>query len=402
MQPKPYPGNPYITTAVYYLGFICLGMATAVLGPTLQGLAKNTASTLAQISSLFLLVSFGYLLGSFATGRVYDRVKGHPVLSLALLIVAAMLVVVPLVKALLLLQVVFFILGIAEGTMDVGFNALIVWLHGNRVPPFMNGLHAFYGVGTTAAPLIVATVLSRSGSLNSIYWAVVALTIPIGLLIVFFPSPSHLQAGLRLEDRPAVPLLVCLTVVVFFAFTGAELGFAGWIYTYTTSQAYGTPALAASINAAFWAAITVGRVISIPLAVKLKPQKLLWVNFCGMILTLLVIVFFSSSAMLLWLGTIGTGLFMASTFPTLLNDAQARMHMSGNVTSKFFVGSSLGSMALPWLMGQLIAPFGPTAAMVAVLGSILLAVGAYYLLNLAHRHAPTTQSKNPGIRKIEE
>jgi O-antigen/teichoic acid export membrane protein len=78
------------------------------------------------------------------------------------------------------------------------------------------------------------------------------------------------------------------------------------------------------------------------------------------------------------------------------------MHMSGNVTSKFFVGSSLGSMALPWLMGQLIAPFGPTAAMVAVMGSIMLAIGAYYLLNLAHRLAPTTQSKNPGIRKIEE
>jgi MFS transporter, FHS family, Na+ dependent glucose transporter 1 len=402
MQPKSHPGNPYITTAVYYLGFICLGMATAVLGPTLQGLAKNTASTLAQISSLFLLVSFGYLLGSFATGRVYDRVRGHPVLSLALLIVAAMLVVVPLVKALLLLQVVFFMLGIAEGTLDVGFNALIVWLHGDRVPPFMNGLHAFYGVGTTAAPLIVAAALSKSGSLNNIYWVLVALTIPIGLLIVFFPSPSHLQAGLRAEDRPAVPLLIFLTVVVFFAFTGAELGFAGWIYTYTTSQAYGTPALAASINAGFWAAITAGRVISIPLAMKLKPQQLLWVNFCGMSLTLLVIVFFSSSAMLLWLGTIGTGLFMASTFPTLLNDAQGRMHMSGNVTSKFFVGSSLGSMALPWLMGQLIDPFGPTAAMVAVLGSILLAVGAYYLLNLAHRLAPTTQSKNPGIRKIEE
>jgi MFS family permease len=50
-------------------------MATAVLGPTLQGLAGNTGSTLAQISSLFLVSSFGYLLGSLAAGRAYDRVK---------------------------------------------------------------------------------------------------------------------------------------------------------------------------------------------------------------------------------------------------------------------------------------------------------------------------------------
>ena len=108
MNIKLRPGNPYITTAVYYLGFICLGIATAVLGPTLQSLAKNTHSTLAQISSLFLVSSFGYLLGSFGSGRVYDRVKGHPILSLALLMVASILIVVPLVKALLTLSDLIF------------------------------------------------------------------------------------------------------------------------------------------------------------------------------------------------------------------------------------------------------------------------------------------------------
>jgi fucose permease len=48
------------------------------------------------------------------------------------------------------------------------------------------------------------------------------------------------------------------------------------------------------------------------------------------------------------------GLFMALTYPTLLNVAQSRMNLSGNITSIFFVGSSLGSMAVPWIMGQLI------------------------------------------------
>jgi fucose permease len=48
------------------------------------------------------------------------------------------------------------------------------------------------------------------------------------------------------------------------------------------------------------------------------------------------------------------GLFMAFTYPTLLNVAQSRMNLSGNITSIFFVGSSLGSMAVPWIMGQLI------------------------------------------------
>ena len=402
MVTKSHPGNPSLTTAVYYLGFICLGMTTAVLGPTLQGLAKNTDSTLAQISSLFLLSSFGYLLGSFGAGRLYDRVKGHPILCLALLILASMMVLVPLVKALLFLQILFFIIGSAGGSLDVGINTLIVWLHGDRVPPFMNGLHAFFGIGTTIAPLIVAAVLSNMGSLNSVYWALAILILPVGLLILFSPSPSHILARQHAVDRPAVPILVFLTVLIFFTYTGAELGFGGWIYTFTTSQEYANPRMAASINAAFWAALTVGRLISIPLAVKLKPQIILWADFCGVIVSLLIIIIFSSIEMLLWLGTIGTGLFMASIFPTLLNDAQSRMHMSGKVTSMFFIGSSLGSMAIPWLMGQLIIPFGATAAIIVVLCSILLATGTYFILNSKQRTASTPPPQVLWSGKSEE
>jgi FHS family Na+ dependent glucose MFS transporter 1 len=401
METKLHRGNPYITTAVYYFSFIGLGMATAVLGPTLQGLATNTRSTLAQISSLFLLSSFGYLLGSFSAGRVYDRVKGHPVLSLALLMIASMMIVVPLMKMLLFLQILFFIIGIAEGYLDVGVNTLIVWLHNDRVPPFMNGLHAFYGIGTTLAPLIVAAVLASTDALKNIYWALTILILPAGLLILFSPSPSLMHARQQAEDRPAVPILIFLTTVIFFAFTGAELGFGGWIYTFTTSQIYANPTLAASINAAFWAAFTVGRLISIPLAMKLKPQKILWVDFLGVIVSLLIIILFSSFKVLLWLGTIGTGLFMASIFPTLLNDAQSRMHMSGKITSWFFIGSSLGSMTIPWIMGQLITPFGATAAIIAVLVNTLLASGVFYFLNIKQRTTLTTQPQLSGRGKHE-
>ncbi len=376
-------------------------MATAVLGPTLQGLAKNTDSTLAQISSLFLISSFGYLLGSFAAGRVFDRVKGHPVLCLVLLIVASMMGIVPWIGTLFILQIFFFMVGIAEGHLDVGVNTLIVWLHGDRVPPFMNGLHAFYGVGTTLAPLIVAVVLTSAGALKNIYSALAILIVPVGLLMLFLPSPSHLQARQQADDRSVVPNLIFLTAVIFFTFTGAELGFAGWIYTYTTFQDYANPTMAASLNAAFWAAITVGRVISIPLSVKLKPQKILWVNFSGIIASLLIIILFSSSKAFLWIGTIGTGLFMASTFPTLLNDAQSRMHISSKITSIFFIGSSLGSMAVPWLMGQLIAPFGATAAIIAVFCSIVLATGTFYILNIRQRAISASPPILSGTGKSE-
>jgi MFS transporter, FHS family, Na+ dependent glucose transporter 1 len=378
-------GNPYITTAVYYLGFIGLGLATAALGPTLQGLAQNTGSTLAQISSLFLLTSFGYLLGSLAGGRVYDRIKGHPILGLALLIVAAVMVLIPLSKSLLLLQVLLFVAGFSEGLLDVGTNTLIVWLHGDRVPPFMNGLHAFFGIGTVISPVVVAVLLGSNGSLTTTYWVFAALVLPAGLLIPFFPSPSYIHSNQQDAERPAVPLLVFLAAVIFFVYVGAEVGFGGWVYTYTTSQSFGTPTLAAAINAAFWAAFTVGRLISIPLAVRLKPQMILWIDLGGVVLSTLIILLFPSAEWALWMGTIGAGLFMASVFPTVLNDAQGRMHMSGKTTSWFFVGASLGGMSIPWLMGQIITPFGPASVIVTVLCSTLIAAGVFYALNIFQR-----------------
>ncbi len=388
MEIHSHPGKSYFITVIYYLACICLGMATAVLGPTLQGLANSTGASLAQISALFLFSSFGYLIGSFVAGNLFDRIKGHPILAIILLILALMMGVVPITRTLLLLEAVFFIIGIAEGHLDVGLNTLIVWLHGKRVPPFMNGLHAFYGIGTTTAPLIVAAVLSSEGSMNSIYRSLAIIMVPIGLLMLVFRSPSHIQSRQLANERPTIPVLVFLLTVVFFAFTGAELGFGGWIFTFTTYQAYGNPALAANINAVFWGAITVGRLISIPLVMKLKPQKILWINFCGIILSLLIVTFFSSHEVYLWLGTIGTGLFMASTFPTLLNDAQSRMHMTGKVTGIFFAGSSIGSMTLPWIMGQLITPYGPVSTMIAALCGILVATAAYYLLGLKRYTTP--------------
>jgi FHS family Na+ dependent glucose MFS transporter 1 len=383
---KNFKTNPYLTTAVYYAAFIGLGMTTASLGPTLQGLANNTNSSLAQISSLFLILSLGYLLGSLGGGRVYDRVKGHPVMAASLAIMAAMMALAPLVSSLWVLAILLMILGFAEGMLDVGSNTLIVWLHRSKVPPFMNGLHAFFGIGTTIAPLIVAWVLSQyANTINLAYWILAALVLPPALIILLFPSPVAEKHTEETTTRKTIPLLIILAALIFFLYVGAEVGFAGWIYTYTTSQGLADPAVAASINAAFWAAFTFGRLASIPLAIRFKPNIILWIDLIGCMLSLLAIIAFPKSEWALWAGTIGTGLFMASIFPTILNDTQGRMQISSQTTSWFFVGASLGGMLLPWLMGQLIGPFGPISAMIAVFIAIAASTLVFGLLNIYQR-----------------
>ena len=73
----------------YYLLFICLGLDLAIIGPTLPALAAQTGARVGQMGLLFLVGSIGYTLGTIISGRVFDRVRGHPVLGIAQLFAAA-------------------------------------------------------------------------------------------------------------------------------------------------------------------------------------------------------------------------------------------------------------------------------------------------------------------------
>ena len=143
-------------TAGYFGAFIALGLAVSVLGPTLPSLAANTQTSLASISLLFTAHSLGYLLSAISGGRLYDRLPGHAVLVASLLVTSAMLALVPLIPELWLLVIILLVSGAATGTLDIGGNTLLVWVHRERVGPFMNGLHFFFGVGAVCAPIIIA------------------------------------------------------------------------------------------------------------------------------------------------------------------------------------------------------------------------------------------------------
>ena len=146
-------------------------MVAASLGPTLPGLAENTGSDIAQISYLFTARSFGYLLGSLRGGRAFDRVKGQSLMAGLLFCMAGMMALVPLARSLWFLAALLLILGLSEGAIDVGGNTLLVWVHRERVGPYMSALHFFFGIGALIAPLIAAQFLLRTNEIN---WVLLA------------------------------------------------------------------------------------------------------------------------------------------------------------------------------------------------------------------------------------
>jgi FHS family Na+ dependent glucose MFS transporter 1 len=252
---------------------------------------------------------------------------------------------------------------------------MLVWVHGRQVGPYMNALHFFFGVGTFIAPIILAQSVLITGEITWGFWVIALLMLPVAAWMLRTPSPSapssEASAG---EQTNTKLLLLMLTFLVLYV--GAEVGFGGWVYTYALRQNLATQTTSGYLTSAFWGAFTAGRLLSIPIAARVRPRWILLGDLLGGIFSLLLILLFPTSALVLWVGAVLLGLFIASIFPTLFTLAERRMTLTGEVTSWFFVGASAGAMFFPWLMGQLFESISPVAIIYVILADL---VGAFIL-----------------------
>lgn len=374
----------WLRTAVYFLIFITIGLASAIIGPTLPNLAENTRTALGEIGFLFTARSLGFMAGSLLGSRLFDKIPGHWLLAATVVMMSATLGLIPVLNSIWLLTLTLFLLGVAENMVDVGCNTFITWIHRENVSPFMNALHFFFGVGAFLSPIVVAQVLLRSDGINGAYWLLALMILPVSLFVGLLPSPTavHQQSGQQ-TNQPINIRLILLVMAFLFLYVGVEIGFGGWVFTYATETKLVEDAAAAYLTSAFWGALTVGRLVAILLAARLRPSTMLRMGLLGALLSIGLILIWPNLAATLWLGAIGLGFFFAPIFPTTLALAERRMPLTGKITGWIFIGAGMGSMTIPWLMGYLLESVAATAVLWLILSGLILAMG---LLTLIVRH----------------
>lgn len=361
----------------YYAAMFALGLAAAVLGPTLPGLAKHTNTDLRTVSFLFTARAFGYMLGSLQSGRWYDHLPGHAVLAAGLLLMAMTMVLTPLMSFLATLTAAILALGVADGMVDVGSNTLLVWVYRDKVGPWMNGLHFFFGLGALLAPVVVAQAMAIRGDMTCAYWALAVLMLPGAFWLLRLPSPTVSRGAHEGSAVQGNQVLVVLIALFMALYVGAEVGFGGWIFSYAVARNLSDAPGAAYLTAAFWGALTVGRLLAVPRAMRMRPSTIVLGDLVGCLVSVGMMMLSAHSVITLWLGTCGLGLCMASIFPTTLVFAERRLVMTGRVTSWFLVGASMGGMSLPWLIGQLFELMGPRVLLSTIMAALMVATGVF-------------------------
>ena len=385
----------YTLTSVYYLVFILLGLTLAAEGPTLLKLAEHTASQIDEISLIFFFGALGYLAGSYTSGVLYDRLPGHQLMSAMLILLGIFIIFVPLATSLVVLIAIVLVLGFAKGALDVGGNTLLLWLHNEKVGPFMNGLHAFFGLGAAIAPVIVARVLDATGDVHWVFWIFSIMAFPIALLVWRLPSPQPRPVPAEHRETGIPMLPIAIMVLCFVLYVGAEVSYGNWIYAYAVKLGLYTEITANSLNSAFWGFFTVGRLLAIWISTRLRPLTILYLDFVGCLLSMSLIVLFRDSAPMLRIGSILLGLSFASIFPTFITLSEERMHVTGTITGWFLVGGSIGGMIVPVLIGQAFDRFGPTSMIMIVFATILLNLMSLVLFTRVSIKVPLTGDKIP-------
>lgn len=381
-------------TLGYYLIFISLGFGMGITGPALPSLAKQTGSTLGAIGSMFLVGSLGGLLGTAISGRILDRIsQRHLVLGISQLIITIMLAVTPLAGNLWILLLIVFIIGFPIGMINTGANTLLMWTHGEKAGPYVNGLHFSFGLGAFLAPTVFAQVLNLGGTYQHAYWALAALAVPVTMFMLFLPgSPEHPHQH---EDetqtwenlRSALPIVLIAMLFLFF-YVGSEITFGNWIYTYALTLNLADITNAAYLTSGFWLFFTIGRAVSVPVAVRFKPTQILTVAFLGVFGALTLAIVVPQSITVLWIAAAAVGFFMAPIWATGYNLAGQSIKLTATISSIIILGDSLGAVVLPWLTGLAIERFGAHTMPWLVLSSLTLNVLVFGIMLLQRSRMP--------------
>nr|XP_005989297.1 PREDICTED: major facilitator superfamily domain-containing protein 4 [Latimeria chalumnae] len=185
--------------------------------------------------------------------------------------------------------------------------------------------------------------------------------------------------------------------LVLFMSDGIVGEYSGFVYTYAVEPPLLMPhKVAGYLPSLFWGTVTLGRLISIPISYKLKPSAMVFINLGGVFVTFLLLLIFSTSTIFLFVGTASLGLFLSSSFPSMLAFAEDTLHYKGCATTVLVTGAGIGEMVLQMLVGSIIHIKGSYSFLVCgmIFGSLAFVFYTFFLLCSRLHNPPFSDASN--------
>ena len=277
-------------------------------------------------------------------------------------------------------------LGVGFGVVVVEINVLFAEAFGERTTAMLNLLGACFGAGAILGPLAVAA----SGGYRLPFC--VGAGAALAALALAGDLPRTARPPAPAGDRP--PFAVVWGFVALCAlYVGVESGIGGWETTSLRAGGAGAAA-AASWTAGYWAAITTGRLLAIPLALRVPAPVLA----AGSLLLAAAGLGLAHVPALAPVAYTLAGLALGPVFPTALAWLAQAAPGARGATAIVFAAANLGGVVLPVMIGRLVDLSSPAVIPTAVLVVTLACLGAALLLRRLAGPGGVTPGQGRGLR----
>ena len=360
--------NQTIAIILSFLVFIVIGMHSGILGVAWPSMQITYNLQLDEVGKLLLLNMGGYTLIAFFCGQLATRLGiGKLLLVFGILTCAAYLGqgLAPGWWFFILISVLG---GIGAGALDSGLN---MFLAGTNKATLLNWLHASFGLGATAGPLMISALIANNLGWRSGYilvaaiLAVVVVAIFLTLKIWSATGADYLKPSTETTvERPSLRATLKLPALwlglaVFFFYAGCEVTVGQWAFSLLTISRGVAPALAGFWNSMYWGAFTVGR-LTLGMVVDRLGVVIVLRACLAAALAGAAFIWWNPTPLLGFLGFALIGLAFAPIFPTLISTTPRLIgsQHAANAIGIQVSAASLGLAALPALAGVLANRFG--------------------------------------------
>ncbi len=262
------------------------------------------------VGLVLLSSSIGALLAMPFTGWLIIRNGSRRITIFSAYFYCSLIPLIPWMPHLWALIILFFLLGISSGMLDVAMNSQAVMVEKELSKPIMTSFHALFSIGMMVGAM-GGSLFTKLGAGLFTHFATIT---GISLITVFIARyyMIHDKPAVREVEGPAFRLpnaaMVSIGVIAFCSMLG-EGAMADWSTNYMENVALANPALAPIGLSAFALAMTIGRLFGDGARIRFGDRRLMVV--CGLVATAgltLAIVFVHPFMVIAGLFIVGIGL----------------------------------------------------------------------------------------------
>jgi len=180
--------NYYLLLSIVFGGFLIFGLSENIKGPAIPIIQNELHLSQSQIGILLALNSLGYLLACSFTSALSNKIgiKWTGVIAFLSMALAGFVIYLSVNYA--TLSASFFLLYIGNGVLEIGLGIMAARIFTKNTGAMMNLSHFFYGLSSTVAPTIAASIMGWNMFGDEIGWRGMYLLVLLLSLLPIVPS----------------------------------------------------------------------------------------------------------------------------------------------------------------------------------------------------------------------